>query len=342
MQTPLHDLVIPQVCKAAFYEKTRAPADVDSVQFLDVPVIQPLEGQVIVKMRYSSLNPVDWKLMSGAPPGWGHDLPFVLGYDVAGTVVALGEGVTHLRVGHEVFGVNWGDGSHKVEGGPSGGCFKEYATMSAKVLSLRPPELWAVKAAAVSLAGTTAYQAVAQHMDVKKKDKVLILGGSGAVGQLAIQMAKELGAWVATTCSSRTADFVKKIAQPDLIIDYNEQNWYKMQELDNLDSIFATFGDITTFQHAEYKLKDEGRYVSNSDCDAPVALIPKDKHLKYHAFFCLSNNTEHQDVLANLIVGGKLNQVICEEFPFTEAGVKCIIEKQLSNTSMGKNVIKFD
>eukprot|EP01134_Creolimax_fragrantissima_P001588 CFRG1588T1 len=286
-------MYVPLTCKAAVLEEVGGPSNVKVID-VDVKPVGP--GQVIVKSEYAAINPVDALVMGGhlKSHGWDLPLPFVIGYDISGTVVAVGEGVTNVAVGDRVFCVNTGQQGHNVEGGPIANTFKEYATIKATNLSKIPDGVPADKACAMCLTGTTAYEAVI-NMNVKKGDRVLILGGSSAVGQLAIQFAKAAGAWVATTASARTRDFVQKIANPDLIIDYREgEKWHDRADLKNIDAVFASVSD-----------------------------------------------RDIQDKMARMIADGSLNVVIDDEFPFTNEGVQAIMAKQASNTSMGKNVIKF-
>eukprot|EP01134_Creolimax_fragrantissima_P001587 CFRG1587T1 len=330
---------VPSTCKAALLEEVGGPSNVKVID-VDVKPVGP--GQVVVKSEYAAINPVDALVMGGhlKSIGWDLPLPFVMGYDISGTVAAVGEGVTNVAVGDRVFCVNWGQQNHNVEGGPIANTFKEYATIKATNLSKIPDGVPADKACAVCLTGTTAYEAVI-NMNVKKGDRVLILGGAGAVGQLAIQFAKAAGVWVATTASARTRDFVQKISNPDLIIDYREgEKWHDRADLKDIDAVFASVSESNTFTLAKKILKKNGCYVSISDQEAgfdPKAHPP----LEFAAFFCLSNSRDIQDKMARMIADGSLNVVIDDEFPFTNEGVQAIMTKQASGTSMGKNLIKF-
>ena len=333
---------IPSTCKAAVYEKTSTePSDVTLV---DVPVGLPAPGQVVLKAEYAAVNPIDGLVMAGylKDAGWVLPLPFHMGYDVSGKVVAVGEGVSGFKEGESVFCVNWGEGSHNVEDGPVGGCFKEYVTVKESVLSLIPENCPADKAAAVALVGSTAFQAVFDSLQIKKGDRVLILGGAGAVGQLAIQLAKQAGAWVATTCSPRTMDFVKATSGPDLIVNYREQKWWEVPELKDVDGVFASVAEETPWTNAKKVLKKGGRYVSISDQE--VGFDPNghaEEGYPFASFLCLRNSTEQQDKLAADIASGKLTVVIDSVSPFTDEGVQEALKNQASGASMGKNVIKF-
>jgi NADPH:quinone reductase-like Zn-dependent oxidoreductase len=336
-------MAAPSSCKAAVYDQPGAdPSNVRVVG--DAPVVPAGPGQVVLKAEYAALNPIDGMVMAGnmKAAGWALPLPFTMGYDIAGIVVSVGEGVENLKEGDAVFGVNWGDGSHNVDGGPVGGTFKEYVTVKASVLSKRPDGCPPDKAAAVALGGTTAYQALFECLQLKKDDRVLILGASGAVGQLAVQLAKEAGAWVAATCSSRTVDFVKTACAPDLIINYREQKWWEVPEVKDVDAVFASVAEETPWTHAKKVLKQGGRYCSIADQECgfdPTGHA--EEGYPFASFLCLSSNTQQQDKLAQHVADGKLNVVVDKVWPFTEEGVREALAKQNSGTSMGKNVIKF-
>jgi len=332
---------VPETCKAAVYGKVSTePSD---VKVIDAPVLPAGPGLVIVKAEFASVNPIDYLVQAGhlQAAGWVLPLPFTMGYDIAGKVVAVGKGVAGFKVGDSVFGVNWGQNNHNVEDGPVAGTFKEYVTIKGSMLSHVPKRCPKDKAAAVALVGTTAYQALSVALQVKKGDRILILGGAGAVGRIAIQLAKEMGAWVATTASPRTMDFVKQI-KPDLIINYREQKWYESPELKDVDGIFAAVGEETSWTHAKKILKKGGRFVSISDQEA--GFDPSGHAAEgypYASFMVISNSTEVQDTLAKAIVDKKLDVVVDAVFPFTQEGVQELLKKQASGASMGKNVLKF-
>eukprot|EP00951_Prasinocladus_malaysianus_P003351 scaffold23715_cov43-Prasinocladus_malaysianus.AAC.4 len=141
----------PSTCKAAIYEKIST--DPSDVRVVDAPVAAPEPGQVLLKAEYAAVNPVDSMVMAGylQAAGWVLPLPFTMGYDVSGTVVSVGEGVSDFKEGDAVYCVNWGQDSHNVEGGPVAGTFKEFVTVKASMLSKVPKGCPMDKAAAVAL-----------------------------------------------------------------------------------------------------------------------------------------------------------------------------------------------
>jgi NADPH:quinone reductase-like Zn-dependent oxidoreductase len=186
-------------------------------QDIDRPEIGAHE--VLVRVRAAGVNIADWAVMSGLPyiarPVYGLRRPKngVRGTDVAGTVEAVGSGVTRFRPGDEVFG--WADGS-----------FAEYAAAPEGKLAPKPGNLSFEEAAAVPMAGLVALQAVRDHGQVEAGQKVLINGASGGIGTFAVQIAKAYGAEVTGVTSTRNVDLVRSIGA-DHVIDYTQDDFTK-------------------------------------------------------------------------------------------------------------------
>ena len=178
------------------------------------------DDEVLVRVRAAGMNPGDWAIMGGLPyiarPVYGLRKPkyAVRGTDVAGTVEAVGAGVTRFQPGEEVFG--WCGGL--------GGAFAEYAPVSEDSLEPKPADLTFEQAAAVPMAGLVALQALRDHGGVRAGQKVLINGASGGVGTFAVQIAKALGAEVTGVCSTRNVGMVRSIGA-DHVIDYTQEDF---------------------------------------------------------------------------------------------------------------------
>ena len=157
----------------------------------------PAPGQVLVHIAASGVNPLDTKIHAGAADHARHPLPAILGIDLAGTVEALGAGVTRFRVGGEVFGMTGGVGGHQ-------GSLAEYAAVDADLLARKPAHLSMREASVVPLVFITAWEGLVDRMAVHAGQSVLVLGGAGGVGRMAIQIARARGAEVSATGS--TAD----------------------------------------------------------------------------------------------------------------------------------------
>lgn len=312
---------------------------------VQIPVPAVGKGMVRVKVKAVSLNPIDYKVveteggMSAA--GWSNDLPFTPGYDISGQVDEVGEDVVGFVKGDQVFAVNWGSGKHDDETKVTGGGLAEYAIVPFNKLSRKPSGISHEEAAGIALVGLTARQAL-DNLGVKQDSRVLILGGAGAVGTVAIQLAKARGAWVATTASPRTKDYVVSVGKPDLVIDYTTSKWDETSELVGIDAIFDAIGESEGFQRAKAGnvIREGGSFLSIAAFDAgfdPTA----HKGFKYAAFYALSNSVTHQYEIAQMLADKTLTLPVEETFPFTEQGVKAAFAKQAGGKSKGKNVVVF-
>ncbi len=160
----------------------------------------PAPGQVLVRIAASGVNPLDTKIQAGTAKHARHPMPAILGIDMAGTVEALGAGVTRFRPGDEVFGMTGGVGGHQ-------GSLAEYAAVDADLLAHKPAHLSMREASVVPLVFITAWEGMVDRMAVRAGQAVLVLGGAGGVGRMAIQIARARGAEVFATGSpgDRTA-----------------------------------------------------------------------------------------------------------------------------------------
>jgi NADPH:quinone reductase-like Zn-dependent oxidoreductase len=166
----------------------------------DAPIPEPEATEVLVKVAAAGVNPVDWKVRAGggllAPP-------CTVGWDLAGVVEALGRGVTWLEPGDRVLGMP--------RFPKEAGCYAEYVTSPSRQLT-RAPDGWSdVEAAALPLAGLTAWQALVETAAVGEGSRVLVLGAAGGVGHFAVQIAKARGAWVAGTSSVEKHAFLREL-----------------------------------------------------------------------------------------------------------------------------------
>jgi NADPH:quinone reductase-like Zn-dependent oxidoreductase len=212
------------------------------------------------------------------------------------------------------------------------------------MLSKKPKEISHEQAAAIALIGTTAHQALFNCLNVKEGDKLLILGGPTSVGSLAIQLAKNVGAWVATTSSSRNIDYVKSL-QPDLIIDYRKEDWANHPSINGMDAVFDAVGEMGAFGKCigeESKvIKKGGRFVSIANFDAGFDPKGHSPRLEFASFFCLSNSSAVQDKLAADLVDGKVKVDIDKTFEFSKDGAVEMMKYIESGKGRGKNVMKI-
>ncbi|MEJ2687691.1 MAG: zinc-dependent alcohol dehydrogenase family protein [Gammaproteobacteria bacterium] len=181
----------------------------------DIERPTPGPGQLLVKVIASGTNPVDAKLR--ADGSWAHlQPPVVLGYDAAGVVEDIGVGVTDFQIGDEVYY------TPEIFANPQG-TYAEYNTVPASLVGQKPQNLSFEEAAAVPLAGGTAWDAVIRRLQVRAGETVLIQGGAGGVGSFAVQFAKAAGARVLASAGSTNQDTLRELGA-DIVIDYRKEN----------------------------------------------------------------------------------------------------------------------
>ncbi len=224
----------------------RAYGSNDQVELVDVARPAPAAGEVLIKVAAAGVNPIDWKIRSGAGQRMGMTLPIRLGSEVVGTVEALGPGVDQFREGEGVYGM------------VSSGAFSDYAIAQAGHLARPPANLDLVHAAALPLAGTTAWQAMFTEAGLSAGQRLLITNSSGGVGSLAIQLAKAHGAHVTAVASGRNEAFVRGLGA-DEFIDYTREPFEAAVR--DVDVVFDTMGG-DTFQRAFKVLKKGGSMVT--------------------------------------------------------------------------------
>jgi NADPH2:quinone reductase len=180
-------------------------------QWLDVQMPAPRKGEVLVKIVASGVNPLDLKIVAGQAAHAKASLPAILGIDMAGTIEAVGEGVTGFAVGDEVYGM---------AGGIAGvqGSLAEYASFDADLLALKPKNLNMRQAAALPLIFITAWEGLVDRAHVGKDKTVLIHGGAGGVGHVGIQIARIFNATVYATASAADHDLIRSYGA--IPIDY--------------------------------------------------------------------------------------------------------------------------
>ena len=183
---------------------------------------EPGLTEVLVRVAAAGVNPVDWKVRAGG--GLLGEPPFTVGWDVAGVVEALGVGVTWLGVGDRVFGMP--------RFPREAACYAEYVVSPSRHLARIPDGLGDIDAAAVPLAGLTAWQALVDTAGVGEGSRVLVLGAAGGVGHFAVQIAKAQGAWVAGTASAPKHDFLAELGADEAIDYASEEIAGRVREVD--------------------------------------------------------------------------------------------------------------
>ncbi|HSO58597.1 MAG TPA: NADP-dependent oxidoreductase [Paenisporosarcina sp.] len=288
------------------------------------PIIQ--DDQVLLEIHATSINPIDWKLRAGyLKEMLPFEFPIILGWDAAGIIAEKGKNVSNFEVGDRVF---------TRPATTRQGTYAEYVAVEENLLAHMPSSMSFEDAAAIPLAGLTAWQCLVDFSGIKKDDKVLIHAGAGGVGTFAIQIAKSFGAYVATTASGENVEFLKSLGA-DVVINYKEEEFSEI--LTDFDIVLDSMGgDI---QSNSYKvLKPNGKLVS-------IAQPPSEEEAQRHqvtaGFVWLEPKGEQLQHLADMYESGKLKVVIAESFDFNEKGLKEAHALSETHHARGKIVIQI-
>ncbi|MGF1939380.1 MAG: NAD(P)-dependent alcohol dehydrogenase [Nostoc sp. ChiQUE02] len=281
------------------------PAEVLRYEDVEQPKLEPM--QLLVKVRASSVNPVDWKIRQGMLSLIsGSKFPKILGFDVAGDVVAVGSGVTHFKPGDAIYGST---------SFPGGG-YAEFAAIPENLAAFKPTNLSYEEAAAVPLAALTALQALRNEGNIQTGQNVLINGAAGGVGVFAVQIAKALGAVVTGVSSTKNLDLVKSLGA-DRVIDYTQQDF--VEDTAQYDIIFDAVGKRSLSQ-TKRVLKSKGIYITTLPSPEVflegvlTAFLPGQKA----KFILQKPNTQDLVYLKELIETGKIRVVIDRTYPLQE------------------------
>jgi NADPH:quinone reductase-like Zn-dependent oxidoreductase len=199
------------------------------LQLTNVPIPEPQAGQVRIRVRAASVNPVDWKLAARAAPGT-HSIP---GRDLSGIIDAIGPQAGAWRIGQSVIAI------------ASGGAYADYALASIRAVALKPVHMSFEEAAGIPVVGETAWRAIVVVANVQPGQRVLIEGGAGGVGSAAVQIAKARGAHVMATASPSHGALLRSLGA-DEVIDYHSPHYE--DALRNVDVVLNTVDADTTLR----------------------------------------------------------------------------------------------
>jgi len=281
------------------------------LQYQDVEQPQIKRDQLLVKVYASSVNPIDWKIRKGMLRLLtGNNFPMVLGFDVSGEVVAVGEGVTQFKPGDLIYA--------RLDQLP-GGAYAEYAAVAAKVAAFKPENLTHEQAAAVPLAALTALQALRDEGGLRPGHRVLINGSSGGVGTFAVQIAKAMGAEVTAVCSTKNIELVKTLGA-DRTIDYTQQDF--TQDPVQYDIVFDAVGN-RSFTQCKGVLTPKGVYVTTQPL--PASFLESFLTLPWPGqkakVILLKSSAQDLGYLKNLIEAGKIRAVIDRTYSLPEIAI---------------------
>lgn len=313
----------------------------------DVPTPELRDDEVLIEVHAVAVNLIDAKVRNGEfklilP----YRTPFILGHDVAGVVVSVGSRVSRIKVGDEVYARPY---DLRI------GTFAELVAAHEDTVALKPKNISMEEAASIPLVGLTAWQALVEKAKLKKGQKVFIQAGSGGVGTFAIQLAKHLGATVATTASAGNAALVKSLGA-DIVIDYkNEAFEERLRDYD----VVLNSQDEKTLKKSMGVLKPGGQVVSITAPVDPefgeyikaswpvkqiframsVSVRRLAKRLGVHySFLFMKGNASQLKQIASLIESGTIRPVVDKVFPFESTNEALAYVE--SGRAKGKVVIK--
>ena len=222
----------------------------DQVTFADIPQPVPKPNEILVQVHAAGLNPVEYKIRSGKLKAVVRlQLPATLGSDFSGVVVEVGSHVTRFKPGDAVF--------TSVDGVRMGG-LAELAVVTENAAALKPAHLDFVQAASIPMVALTSWQSLTEHLQLKPGQKIFIPAGAGGIGTFAIQLAKSIGATVATTTSAANTHLVRSLGA-DEVIDYKTQKFEDV--LRDYDAVLDTLGG-ESLEKSFQILRPKGRVVS--------------------------------------------------------------------------------
>jgi NADPH:quinone reductase-like Zn-dependent oxidoreductase len=300
-----------------------------ALRLANVPEPEVQDTDVLVRVHATAVNLLDSKLRDGEfklilP----YRPPFILGHDVAGTVVRTGSRASRFKVGDEVYAR---PRDHRV------GTFAEFIAINEADVALKPKNLSMTEAASIPLVGLTAWQTLVEVGKVKPGQKVFIQAGSGGVGTFAIQLAKHLGATVATTTSAKNAELVKSLGA-DVVIDYKTQDFEKV--LSGYDLVLNS-QDPKTLDKSLGVLKPGGQLISISGPPDPafakeaglnlflkliMRLLSRGVRKKAerlglrYSFLFMRAQGQQLSEITSLIEAGVIRPVVDKVFPFENTG----------------------
>lgn len=324
-----------QVTNTALVQRTYGSAE--SLGLEAVPMPEVADDEVLIEVVAAGLDRGVWHLMTGKPYlirilGFGFRRPKnpVLGGDVAGRVAAVGSAVERFAVGDEVMGI-------------AKGSFAKFAVAKADKLAIKPTNLTFEQAAAATISGITALQALTKVGRIEANQRVLVIGASGGVGSFAVQIAKALDAHVTGVASGSKLDFVRSLGA-DEMIDYRAT---KLRDLAERFDLIIDIGGRTNLRTLRKLLTERGTHVIvGGENGGPLtggmgrnlrALVMSLFGRRRQTFFISSEGREHIDALVELLAGGKVVPPVAKRVKIADA--PDAIQAMADGTAWGKTVI---
>jgi len=303
--------------------RTHGRGGPEQIFFEDAPLPEVRRGDVLVQVRATGITPAEltwdetYQNADGTPR-----IPGIPGHEVSGVVERMAADVTDFRIGDEVYGL---------ADFPRDGAAAEFAAVRAINLALKPRSIPHEQAAALPLSALTAWQALFEHAHLAAGQSVLIHGGAGGVGSLAVQLARWRGARVLATASARDTAFVHGLGA-DVVIDYHATLFE--DTLRDIDVVLDTVGGETR-RRSWRVLRKAGVLVT---LVSPIPTGEAEQNGVRGIFFIVSGNRGQLDQISALVDGGKLKPVIAEVLPLARA--REAFEHGAANHAPGKIVLQ--
>jgi alcohol dehydrogenase len=318
------------------------------MRLAEMPTPEIDENEVLAEIHAASFNPVDFKIRDGKVKLLvKYNMPLILGNDFSGVVAKVGSKVTRFKVGDEIYAR---PRKSKI------GTFAEYIAIHEDDIAFKPKNLSFEEAASIPLVGLTTYQALTDILQLQKGQKIFIQAGAGGVGTFAIQLAKLMGATVATTASDAGANLVKSLGA-DEIVNYKTEKFE--EKLKDYDAVFDTLGG-EILKKSFQVIKSGGKIVSVSGL--PNARFGKEygsgyfktllfsvashkltalekKHNAQYTFLFMKPSGDQLRIIANYIETGKIKPIIDRVLPFEDA--QKAMEYAESGRAKGKIILKI-
>lgn len=315
--------------RAVYYEQF---GGAEGLHIGEQPQPAPGDGEVLIRVRAASVNPVDWKIREGyLKDFFPHIFPIIPGWDVAGEVAGLGAGVSGFTLGDPVY-------AYARKPVVQAGTYAEYVTVAADVAAPIPTNMDMVQASTIPLAGLTVWQSLFEFAGVKAGDTVLVHAAAGGVGSLAVQLAFHAGAAVYGTASRGNADYVSGLGAAR-VIDYRSENVtdvVRAEVPDGFDIVFDTVGGETLA--ASYGLVKPGGALPTLN-DPPDEAACAARNIRALRVFSEPNGA-HLRALTQLIEDGALKPAQIETYPLADAATA--MDASQRGHTRGKIVLVVD
>ena len=293
------------------------------LRYEDVPLPEPIPTEVRVRVQATSVNPVDFKTRAGRGPL--QQLPFTVGWDVAGVVDEVGRGVTRFAVGDEVLGMPWFP--------RQAAAYAEYVTAPSRQFVRKPATLSTAQAAALPLAGLTAWQSLVDTAGVRPGQRVLIHAAAGGVGHLAVQIAKARGAHVVGTARSVNHETLTELGADELI-DYRTTPFE--EATGDIDVVLDLIGGDNAIRSLDVLHPDGLLIAVPSGASGDLQTLASKRGLRTTGFL-VEPDQVGLDALVSLVESGELKVLVSKEFPLQDAAAAHAAAE--GGHSLGKIVI---